>query len=594
MHPIIVKIPICRWLIFLIVLFAIGASGASGSSLVYKNFVIRYDRGWDILCEPYVVQKNDWVLKIFRQKGEIAHKDFRDFLGIFKRLNPHIRDIDMIRPGQGIDIPLRKLEHGALPGQASGVVTIPFVTLTKVKEVIKEHSQRYQVRRGDTVSRLIARKYGKYGSESYKEGVELFKAANPQIENIDLIYAGQKVYLPEPSIREQTWYANLYDQQGQLKESLGRQATPAPSPAKPPEPTPLGPKTPPAPAPQPPKAPKAPLAEAAAMVGGKLRAKGTYYLPRVQGEDFELNLFQHPMLDLAPGDRMVFTSKQKIMNMETAVFESTWPEIKTISIDDQASVEDILSAVFEALDDDKTEATELVFEGQGVHVAVRAKWVRSDADGRQLCITPISGIDQQTPESIRRFVEQNGIVIKEVLPGGAPPAMDRNTAQRHAVKNILDLAPTSQKDFVQNIARTLGFSYAPGISINFPYAGIQVQAYADLISAGSDREVFVDFGNLYGEALDAISKTGLNVIQITADDSYDTIAQKLLSALGMAYEQNPSFLAAKRSPEFNTTLTVMGLLFTKADNQRTLLSSASFHPAVTDLLSKQGIGIVAW
>ena len=74
------------------------------SSLIYKNYIIRYDRGWDIMCEPYQVRQGDWVLKIFRQKGELAHQDFREFLDIFQRLNPHIRDIDMIRPGQTVDI----------------------------------------------------------------------------------------------------------------------------------------------------------------------------------------------------------------------------------------------------------------------------------------------------------------------------------------------------------------------------------------------------------------------------------------------------------------------------------------------------------
>jgi hypothetical protein len=56
--------------------WAFGAIGTVyASSLIYKNYIVRFDRGWDILCEPYVVKPGDWVLKIFRQKGEIAHKD---------------------------------------------------------------------------------------------------------------------------------------------------------------------------------------------------------------------------------------------------------------------------------------------------------------------------------------------------------------------------------------------------------------------------------------------------------------------------------------------------------------------------------------
>ncbi|MFZ1985933.1 MAG: hypothetical protein WAU91_16060, partial [Desulfatitalea sp.] len=123
-----------RWLwpVGFVLFWIFSLNTALASSLVYKNYIVRYDRGWDILCEPYMVQSGDWVLKIFRQKGEIANQDFRDFLGIFQRLNPHVQDIDMVRPGQSIDIPLRKLEHGALPGQDNGVVTIPIVTLSKV------------------------------------------------------------------------------------------------------------------------------------------------------------------------------------------------------------------------------------------------------------------------------------------------------------------------------------------------------------------------------------------------------------------------------------------------------------------------------
>ncbi len=576
------------WLLPLVIILQPPAA-ATGSSLVYKNYVIRYDRGWDILCEPYVVQKNDWVLKIFRQKGEIAHEDFRDFLGIFQRLNPHIKDINMIRPGQGIDIPLRKLEHGTLPGQASGVVTIPFVTLTQVTEVIKEHSQSYQVQQGDTVSELIARKYGRYGSKAYREGVKLFQAANPQVSNLNRIYAGQKLYLPDPSIREQSFYASMYDEKGNLRETISQAGTAPRTP-----PTGSGAPVPLPAAPQDKKIQHSPMAEAAATVGGQLHAKGTFYLPRPGGEDFELDLSRHPMLEFQGGAKMVFTPSDRIMDMDQSRFNASWPEIKTVSVDEQATVEQIVSAIFESLDQKGgTEAGEVAFESRGMHVAVRAKWVRPATDGRHICITPIDGPDQQTPESMRRFLDQNGIVVKELLPGGGAAELHAES-QRHAVKNILALTPANQKDFVQELARTLGFTYAVNTGITFPYAGIQVQAYANLLSAGQDREILVDFGELYGDAVAAITKTGLSIVQITAEESYGAIAQKIFSALGLPYEAQPSFLAAPRPAEFNTVVTVSGLLYAKSENKRILLTGALLPAAVTDLLSSQGIDMVVW
>ena len=74
--------------------------------------------------------------------------------GIFQRLNPHVKDIDRIRPGQVVDIPLKKLVQGTLPGQSSGLVTIPFVMINKPREMIQKHARSYTIQRGDTVSKL--------------------------------------------------------------------------------------------------------------------------------------------------------------------------------------------------------------------------------------------------------------------------------------------------------------------------------------------------------------------------------------------------------------------------------------------------------
>ncbi|MBU0768222.1 MAG: hypothetical protein KJ687_03910, partial [Proteobacteria bacterium] len=50
------------------------------AAFFYKSYVIRYDRGRNILCDPYVVKKDDWVFKLFREKGEISNRDFPEFL----------------------------------------------------------------------------------------------------------------------------------------------------------------------------------------------------------------------------------------------------------------------------------------------------------------------------------------------------------------------------------------------------------------------------------------------------------------------------------------------------------------------------------
>ncbi|MBU4345312.1 MAG: LysM peptidoglycan-binding domain-containing protein, partial [Proteobacteria bacterium] len=261
-----------RRLFITVLLICITATYSAGSALLSKSYVVRYDKGSDILCDPYVVQKGDWVFKIFRQKGEISHKDFPEFLAIFKRINPHIRNIDRIRPGQHILIPLKKLKKGSLPGQSSGIVTIPFVTISNLPDIIKPLSTEYIVQKGDYISRLITRGYDtKYGTKPYNEAIKLFRLINSDVVDLDRIYQGQKLYIPGSSLRNQPWYKSLFDSSGAPEPFI---STDQHDNAQP------------------------PFAAIASILNAKLLNKGIYSFPGHGKADYKLDLSGFPLIEL--------------------------------------------------------------------------------------------------------------------------------------------------------------------------------------------------------------------------------------------------------------------------------------------------------
>ena len=302
------------------------------SAVLYRSYVVKYDRGWDILCDPYIVQKNDWVYKIFRQKGEISADDFQDFISIFKRLNPHIRDIDRIRPHQNILIPLKKLEPGTLPGQSTGIVTIPFVSISKFSEYIESYSETYTVKKGDSVSKLIAARFGNLGTRSYREGLNLFRALNPDVINLDLILTGQNLILPDPSMRDEPWYPSLFDEHGNIKGDAKAAADKAEAIA-----------TREAPPVQP---PPSPLSQTASLLEANFLNRGTYYFPRASGNDFELDLSQHPVIEMEGGRRVVFTSADEKLGTDADVLKTRWKDVDIITLEDETSTEQVLDAIF--------------------------------------------------------------------------------------------------------------------------------------------------------------------------------------------------------------------------------------------------------
>jgi len=559
------------------------------AAFFYKSYVIRYDRGRNILCDPYVVKKDDWVFKLFRQKGEISNRDFPEFLRIFKRLNPHIHDIDRIRPGQHIVIPLKKVDQNELPEQSSGVVTIPYLTNVTLPDDATKHSTDYRVKKGDCVSILISERYGNYGTQSYQNGEKLFRLMNPQIENLNLIYAGQMIRLPDPKIKNQSQPQTPLDSEAihkgperdrpdsqvafdeKISLTSGENNRQEPS--------------------------DSPLSKVASILDATLFNKGNYYLPRPGQKDYEVDLSQTPFIKLEDGKRIFFTTGDEKQDSNIEMLKSFWKDVIIVNIDLDDSMEEIFNTVFGSLEGDVIKHR-LSFSDHGVDVEVKGKWIiekpRKKGEAiRHLCITVIDDLKEQTPQSIIRYLDQNNIIIKEILIGKRVKEQQSNVFRFDiADKNLDTIDASDHKAFVKDFLIAMGYQYSPKNNISFQYAGIQINATSNLATKSNDNMFLIDFGTFYGDAIHAIEKSGYSIIQVKDNDSLDDIIQKLLGAMNASFIKNPTFLAAKRPADHNTRLNIPGFLMDHTDMAGLLLTFAPLHDLVIHFLTDNDIKII--
>jgi len=559
------------------------------AAFFYKSYVIRYDRGWNILCDPYVVKKDDWVFKLFRQKGEISNTDFPEFLRIFKRLNPHINDIDRIRPGQHIVIPLKKVDQDELPEQSSGVVTIPYLTNVALPEDATKNSTEYRVKKGDCVSILISQKYGNYGTPSYQEGEKLFRLMNPQIENLNLIYAGQIVRLPDQKNQNQAQSQPPLDTEATQKiperdrldssvkfdekipftSSVNNQQEPSDS----------------------------PLSKVASVLDAKLFNKGNYYLPRHGQEDYKVDLSQTPFIKLEDGKRVFFTSGDENQISDIEILKSFWKDMVIVNVTPDDSIEKVFDSVFGSLEGDVIKHR-LSFSDHGMEVEVKGKWIieKPGKNGeaiRHLCITVIDDVKERTPQSIIRYLDQNNIIIKEILIGKSIKEPKSNASRFNIADKNQDIIDASDHEtFVKDLLMAMGYQYSPNKNISFQYAGIQINATSNLATKSNDNIFYIDFGNFYGDAIHAIEKSGYSIIQVKDNDRLDDIIQKLLGAMNASFIKDPTFMAAKRPVDYNTRLNIPGFLMDQASMSKVLLTTAPLHHQVIQFLTDNDIRII--
>jgi len=556
------------------------------NAFLYKSYIIRCDRGWDILCDPYVVKKDDWLYKLFRQKGEIANKDFPEFLRIFKRINPHIHDIDKIRAGQHIIIPLKKLPPNSMSGQSSGVVTIPFLNIPKIPETLKTYSTKYTVQKGDCISIVISKRYGPYGGETYKQGIKLFKLINPDLKDLNRIYAGQNILIPDPAIRKQPWYQSLFDQlennknltdfNRTIKTYKKTQMLPVSEDRE--------------------KKQSFPLSKVAWAVDAKLSTKGVYYFPRQGQKDLKIDLSKIPLIELENGTRILFPmDDNKNIKSELDMVKSFWKDVHIVQITPNDSEKHVFDAVFGSLGKGVLK-NRLVFFDQGVEVEVRGKWIFDKIAGngktvRHFCISLIDNPRERTPESILRYLNQKNIVLKEILKGKNTAEKPNSLGSNKSTENVSTIDSSDQKTFISDLITAMGYKYSPNVIISFPYSGIQVKSVSNLITGSNGNPFLVDFGDFYGDAVSAIEKTGFTVIQIKYDDNFHVIIQKILDALDVSYTNNPIFLAARRPAIHNTVFTIPGFLVSGAEKSRMLFSFATLHNEITQFMTNQGVKI---
>lgn len=560
------------------------------AAFFYKSYVIRYDRGRNILCDPYVVRKDDWVFKLFRQKGEISNRDFPEFLRIFKRLNPHIQDIDRIRPGQHIVIPLKKVDQDELPEQSSGVVTIPYLTHASLPDDATTYSTEYRVKKGDCVSVLISERYGSYGTQSYQKGEKLFLQMNPGIENLNLIYAGQMIRLPDPKIQKQPQSQTSLDSEAihnvpekdrlddgsvALNEkisssSVGNNGQ---------EPS------------------DSPLSIVASVLDAELFNKGNYYLPRSGQDDYKVDLSKTPFLMLENGQRVFFNAGDEKQDADINMLKSFWKDVLVVDIESDDSMERVFNTVFKSLEGGVIKHR-LSFSDHGVEVEVQGKWIiekprRKGEATRYLCISVIGDSKERTPQSIVRYLDQNNIIIKEILIGKRNEAPKTNVSSFNiAAENPDTIDAFDHETFVRNLLISLGYQYDSNKNISFQYAGIQINATSNLATKSDDNTFYIDFGNFYGDAIHAIEESGFSIIQVKENDSLDDIMQKLTGAMNASLIKSPSFLAAKRPAGHNTRLTIPGFLMDHTGMSNVLLTRAQLNQEVIHYLTDNDIRII--
>ena len=579
------------WLLLSICIFGWPAPPVVDAGGFYKNYLIRQDRGRDILCEPYTVKTDDWIYKVFRETGEISRQDFPEFLRIFKQLNPHIHNLDIIRPGQQILIPLKTVPKNSFPDQTNGLVSIPFVNISNLPELISSYSSAHEVQKGDFVSRLVGRQYADYGTQAYEEGIRLFRYLNPKVSDLDLIYPGQTLLIPSASIRAQPWYRSLFDHFGKLVDvkNLAQTAT---SPADARSQTV---------AESLPQGSQDPFGEAASILDGKLLNHGIYYFPQQGKADLKLDLSQYPLIEFKDGARILFTRNEKAEPLDLKVLQSFWKDLSIASISPDADMEQVLDAVIES-NKNLSPIDHLSFSDRGILVDIRARWILDRTSPgeklpRYVCITFVNTRQEMTAEAVLNYLEQRRITIWDIqrkesgLPETNRPP-ESEAAQVERPGRLVQLPSADRRRFVEKLTEALGYRFVQDAPIRIEADGAAFTVICPQVIGSAGFEAILDVGNLERDVAAKLERSGRKVIRAAQNYQPTHLIEDMLRTLEQKYSVNPVFFGARRAAYHNIRITVPGFLVGGTGGAGSLITTAPLNEELVRFLRRDGSQII--
>jgi hypothetical protein len=284
---------------------------------------------------------------------------------------------------------------------------------------------------------------------------------------------------------------------------------------------------------------------------------------------------------------------EKLADADLSVLKNFWNNLVMASIPADASVPQVLNAVIGSLPGGSI-LTKKVLTDNGIEVTIQPRWLLDQPkQGRCLAITAITDSGKKMPASIISYLKTLDVVYKEIVTSSSAETSttDSNKPVSFGQVPVLD-ASLDRKAFVRNLLRIASINYQENATVNFEYAGIQIQAITNALNRPDGLLVLVDFHDLQGEAINTIEKAGFELFQVPQEGENVDVLPKLLGTAGLACENNPTFAATERTGPDNTFISLPGYLSRKEGTPTLLFTTAAVPDELIKFFYEKEIAVV--
>jgi hypothetical protein len=461
----------------------------------------------------YIVKKGEFITGIFRsQMGDEPVP-----VALIRQLNPGIKNLNRIFPGQRILLPVRETSDSA---ETSGAGAERDAA-----------SRTYNIREGDSISRIILTELN-VDPEEVLPAYRILRKLNPDIADLNNLPAGQPLRLPPNLVRTDRPVAEPAQ-----TAVIPQETPPAIEPVQTIE----------IPPPEPPPAESAlrapPFAErmlgiirpVISRMGGTLTTQGNYFIPLRDNAQVTIDCSLIPVVELDDGSTVLLDFTSRLSENLKALINQSWTYYAFLPAeelgDDLASLQGIIRRSRNYSMSRVNTPLALTVKPE---ILVFPDWViaAKKASGGKLYrqgLFILGANERPLPAGAAAFLEKNGLIVTEITegsaaePGGAAPA--QVAIDLRGLKGIA-LAEGLLKAFEETPVRNAGI-----VIFDQARDGFNLSVTVDLLLQRGEKRYLIHTKRLPDQFIRVLKDQGTEVILLRENDPKRDLIENLLRHL---------------------------------------------------------------
>jgi len=461
----------------------------------------------------YTVKKGDVLSNIIKSIPGVTEENVSKNYELIKELNPNISDLDNLEAGQSLILPGKPL------------------TETDTKNTVTHNissigHKYYLIKRGDTLFKIIRRELK--NETNIEKTLKAIKSINPDIKNVNRIYAGAVIRLPgktlfvkipeeiRPAAPEVTTLSKKSNQPEKIVKIKEKKVLS-------------------------PEARLAVLKQVITQMNGSITTTGNYYLPIPKAGQVTIDCSMIPLIEFDDNTIVFVDLENHTHNYLRRMISDNWANYFLVKVDKNDDVITILRKVINTTRNYRMSKSEkpLVI-GAVPQVEVIVDWVieRYLPHQQPQAIQGLRSIYENNlllPRSIKNYCQKNGLTITEISD---ETGIVGKPEEAYSLPPMPVFPVTSAKDFSYALVTYLGLNAKKDVDIQIfdtVKDGFNLSIKADVLVKNEDKKYIIYSQTISQQFTNALKQAGIELIFVNDSNSLKNIMENILRGINIPF-----------------------------------------------------------